>query len=146
MLLNLMKWSTTIAHLWWSLSTMQSTFTYYIPTTCGSGAAALIALRALVHLLRRFLEIYYFFTFLFLNFRQDFFIYSPAIGDKCCFIFCVATHNWWVYHRLNAFELDEMVNYNCTSLMIAVNNAKYVHPVHLFNFLEPLHFASTSHS
>ena len=36
-------------------------------------------------------------------------------------------YKWWVYYRINGFKLTGMVQCNYSSLVILVNDAKYIH-------------------
>ena len=67
---------------------------------------------------------------------------------KWCFIFGVVTHQWLVCYWLNGLKLSGMVYYNRWSLVILVNDAKYIHclPTHLFNFVQLFHIDSIRHS
>ena len=42
-------------------------------------------------------------------------------------IFGVVTHLWRVYYQLNGFKITGMVYYNPSSLMILVNDGKYIY-------------------
>ena len=43
------------------------------------------------------------------------------------------THKWWVYQQLNTSKLTGMVYYNHSSLMILVNDAKYIQFLCIFS-------------
>ena len=54
------------------------------------------------------------------------FLFSE-ISSNCCSIFGVITCKLWVYHGLNVFKLTVMVYCNRISLIILINDAKYIH-------------------
>ena len=55
------------------------------------------------------------------------------------------TLKWWVYQQTNAFKLTGIVYYNCSSLMILVNDPKNIQLVSTLNFFKPFHIASIKH-
>ena len=57
---------------------------------------------------------------------------------RCCSIYGSVTHKWWVYHRLNSFKLTGMVYSNRSSLIILVNDAKYIHFSPIFSTSQAL--------
>ena len=65
-----------------------------------------------------------FFTYLFPKFKEKFppfsfkFVISPVIPE---------IHKSWAYHRLNAFKLIGMIFCNRSTLIILLNDAKYIH-------------------
>ena len=73
------------------------------------------------------------FYFLLLKSNHSFLYPFLEITDKCCSIFGAVTPNLLVYHRLDAFKRTGMVHYNRTSLMILVNDAKYIHLLLVFS-------------
>ena len=65
----------------------------------------------------------------------------PEIGNKYSSIFDVVTHKAWVCHQVNAFKFSRMVHYNHRSLMILVNDAKYIYlPIFSASSIEPLSY------
>ena len=72
---------------------------------------------------------------------NNFLFLFPEIGNKYSSIFDVVTHKTWVCHQLNAFKFSRMVHYNHRSLMILVNDAKYIYlPIFSASSIEPLSY------
>ena len=72
-------------------------------------------------------------VFLFHFLQVQTLILFPWIGDKCFSIFDAVTNTLWVSHRINISKLPRMVYYNHRSLMILVNDAKYIHILPTFS-------------
>ena len=107
-------WTTLLALLWY----LHCSGSAYSDCTEGARSSTLVVFKHLP-VLSFFSKIVFSFFSLFL---------FPKIGDflKCCPIFGVVTHKLWGYHRLNGFKITGMVYYNCSSLMILVNNENYI--------------------
>ena len=72
---------------------------------------------------------------------NNFLFLFPEIGNKYSSIFDVVTHKAWVCHQVNAFKFSRMVHYNHRSLMILVNDAKYIYlPIFSASSIEPLSY------
>ena len=88
--------------------------------------ALLIVLTARVHLI-----IYLVIFNNFLVFKSHFFLFQTIVffsPDKySLFIFDIVLH-----YQLNAFKIPNMVQYNHRSLMMSVNDAKYIHLLPIF--------------
>ena len=70
----------------------------------------------------------------FLVFNFPFFLISIIsffLGMYSLLVFDVVLH-----YQLNAFKIPKMVQYNHISLMISVNNAKYIHLLPIFHFFQ----------
>ena len=67
----------------------------------------------------------------------------PEVGDSYCSIFDAIIYKSWVYYRLNGVKLTGMVYYSCKSLVILVNDAKYIPPS---SHLKIFHIASIIYS
>ena len=82
-------------------------------------------------------------TIIFSIFFLKFVIYLVIL--EMPFLFNALTHKWWVYYRINGFKRTGMVQCNYSSLVILINDAKYIF-TQLFNFLHPFHITSINHS
>ena len=74
----------------------------------------------------------------FLIFNFPFFKFQTLVFysfflNKYFSIFNVLTQTLWVYHRLSVFRIAKMVYYNHRSLMISVNDARYIHLLPIFS-------------
>ena len=92
----------------------------------GSGSSTLVVSE---NILVFYCPFFQFPTIIFLSFFLKLVIYVPTgrYFVRCCSIFGVLIQKWCVYYRLNGSKLTSMVYYNRSTLMILVNNAKYIH-------------------
>ena len=61
----------------------------------------------------------------FLNFSTETGSFSCNFSEVLLH-FRFPTHRWWIYQWITTFKLTGMLYYNRSSLMILVNNAKYI--------------------
>ena len=81
-------------------------------------------------------------NFLFFNFFFQFgTIISFSLDKYSLLIFDVLLH-----YQLNAFKIPKMVQYNHKSLMISVNDAKYIHHLPIFRISQSFLYCKLNHS